>query len=339
MSKFPFNMYEVESNPNISKVTINALKNLDEESLIEEFADEVFAKHSFSRQSMQELVTIIRDQIKVNSEPTQSTYLKESDDWMEFVEHLGYQLDEGAWRTGEFQTVIKTTCNASELLGTCNEHTAFILNNERHPRSVVLTKSLALVKIHGVGNQLFTSYTSEANIIIVKGSRNTIQVSQSGYNIIFVSGDENTIVLNDCLNTIVILDHNSKRNMVITNGNALDHADNLILNLGCWNEIIIREGLSLLCDYGTKSRLTVHGMSNEVRSYGFDPEIIVTANGSRVGAFGAGGQLILRKYSHVRISEDFGSVSTPEGTFKGGKFDPTQWHSHQHVKECILWRV
>ena len=76
MSKFPFNMYEVESNPNISKVTISALKNLDEPLLIQEFAEEVLSKRGFNKQGMQELVTIIQDQIKVNSEPTQPTSFK-----------------------------------------------------------------------------------------------------------------------------------------------------------------------------------------------------------------------------------------------------------------------
>lgn len=271
MSKFSFNMYEVESNPTISEATKNVLKNLDEEKLIEEFADEVLTKRSFSKGTMKELVTIIQDQIKINSDPTQPTSLKKLDDWMEFVEHLYYQLDDGNWQTEVFQTLIETSLNRSELLGTFNERAAIFLDSERHPRSAVLTKSLGLVKVRGAGNQLFTSCTSDANIITVQGSRNTIQARQSEYNIILVSGEENTIVLNDCLNTIVILDHNSKRNLVITNGNSLDHADNLILNLGCWNEIIVREGLSLVCDYAVKSKIVVHGMSNEVRSYGFEP--------------------------------------------------------------------
>ena len=97
MSKFSFNMYEVESNPTISEATKNVLKNLDEEKLIEEFADEILTKRSFSKGTMKELVTIIQDQIKVDSEPTQPTSLKKLDDWMEFVEHLYYQLDDGNW--------------------------------------------------------------------------------------------------------------------------------------------------------------------------------------------------------------------------------------------------
>ena len=184
----------------------------------------------------------------------------------------------------------------------------------------------------GSGNQLFTSYTSDANIITVQGSRNIIQASQSGYNIILVSGEENTIVLNDCLNTIVILDHNSKRNLVITNGNSLDHADNLILNLGCWNEIIVREGLSLVCDYAVKSKIVVHGMSNEVRSYGFDPEITVNANGSKVCAFGEGGQLTLGEFSRICVSKDFGEVRAPSYIFKGDVFEHDKWYSRNELK-------
>lgn len=332
MSKFSFNMYEVESNPTISEATKNVLKNLDEEKLIEEFADEVLTKRSFSKGTMKELVTIIQDQIKVNSDPTQPTSIKKLDGWMEFVEHLYYQLDDGNWQTEVFQTLIETSLNRSELLGTFNERAAIFLDSERHPRSAVLTKSLALVKMIGLGNQLFTPYTSDANIITVQGSRNTIQARQSGYNVILVSGEENTIVLNDCLNTIVILDHNSKRNLVITNGNELDHSDNLILNLGCWNEIIVREGLSLVCDYAVKSKIVVHGMSNEVRSYGFDPEIVVNDHGSRVCAFGEGGQLTLGGFSRICVSKDFGEVRAPSYIFKGDVFEHDKWYSRNELK-------
>lgn len=335
MSKFSFNMYEVESNPTISEATKNVLKNLDEEKLIEEFVDEILTKRNFSKGTMKELVAIIQDQIKVNSVPTQPTSLKKLDDWMEFVEHLFYQLDDGNWQTGVFQTLIETIWNRSELLGTFNEHSAFILSNEHHPRSVVLTKPLSLVKMQGIGNQLFTSYTSEANIITVQGSRNTIQLRQSSFNIILVSGDENTIVLNDCLNTIVILDYNSERNMVITNGNELDHSNNVILNLGRWNEIIIREGLSLLCDYGTKSRLTVHGMSNEVRSYGFDPEITANALSAKVSAFGKGGKLLLGSFAQVCVSKDFGKVCVPSYVFKGDVFEHNKWYSENELRNLL----
>lgn len=79
MSKFSFNMYAVESNPTISEATKNILKNLDEEKLIEEFADEILTKRSFSKGTMKELVTIIQDQIKANSDPTQPTSLKKLD--------------------------------------------------------------------------------------------------------------------------------------------------------------------------------------------------------------------------------------------------------------------
>lgn len=335
MSKFPFNMYEVESNPNISKATINALKNLDEPFLIQEFAEEVLSKHGFSKKGMQELVTIIQDQIKVNSEPTKPTSLKKVDDWMDFAEYLFCQLDDGNWQTGVFQTLIETIWNKSELLGTFNEHAAFILNNERHPRSVVLTKPLALVKMHGIGNQLFTSYTSEANIITARGSRNTIQLRQSGFNIILVSGDENTIVLNDCLNTIVILDYNSERNMVITNGNELDHSNNVILNLGRWNEIIVREGFSLVCDYGTKSKIVVHGMGSDVRSYGFDPEITANALSAKVSAFGGGGKLLLGKFAQVCVSKDFGQVCGPSYIFKGDVFEHNKWYSENELRNLL----
>lgn len=332
MSKFSFNMYEVESNPTISEATKNALKNLDEGKLIEEFVDEILTKRSFSKGTMKELVAIIQDQIKVNSDPTQPTSLKKLDGWMEFVEHLYYQFDDGNWQTEVFQTLIETSLNRSELLGTFNERAAIFLDSERHPRSAVLTKSLGLVKVRGAGNQLFTSCTSDANIITVQGSRNTIQARQSEYNIILVSGEENTIVLNDCLNTIVILDHNSKRNLVITNGNSLDHADNLILNLGCWNEIIVREGLSLVCDYAVKSKIVVHGMSNEVRSYGFDPEIVVNDHGSRVCAFGEGGQLTLGGFSRICVSKDFGEVRAPSYIFKGDVFEHDKWYSRNELK-------
>lgn len=333
MSKFTFNMYEVESNPNISKATINALKNLDGKKLIENFAEEVLSKHGFSKQGMQELVTIIRDQIKANSEPSQPTSLKKQDEWMEFAEHLYSQIDDGNWQTGVFQTLIETIWNKSELLGTFNEHAAFFLNDERHPRSVALTKSLALVKMCGVGNQLFTSYTSDANIITVKGSRNTIQVRQSGFNIIFVSGDENTIVLNDCLNTIVILDHLSKRNMVVANGNILDHANNIILNLGCWNEIIVREGFSLVCDYGIKSKIVVHGVGSDVRSYGFDAEITINALSGKVNALGEGGMLTLGEFGLICVGKDFGEVYAPSRIFKGNVFEHNKWYHKNDLKE------
>lgn len=85
MSKFSFNMYEAESNPTISEATKNVLKNLDEEKLIEEFADELLTKRGFNKGSMKELVTIIQDQIKVNSDPTQPTSLKKLDGWMDGI--------------------------------------------------------------------------------------------------------------------------------------------------------------------------------------------------------------------------------------------------------------